>query len=91
MRYMVERNFVRVVGKIWLPPVTAAMEYPLRKYDLETIGEFTRENVERWLCTHAGDFSSIIDFYATSGDIEIPWGTEDGELIWEDCVGISAE
>lgn len=86
MRYMVERNFIRVVGKIWMPFVTCAMEYPLSAYDIENIGEFTRENVEQWTATHCGDFQSITDFYATVGDQEIPWATEEGEMTYSDCM-----
>lgn len=87
MRYIVERNFVQVVGPIWLPNVTAATEYKLDAFDLENIGDFTRENVEQWLCTHAGDFRHVEDFYATAGDIEIPWATEEGELAYQDAQG----
>jgi hypothetical protein len=80
MRYMVEKNFVQVLGKIWMPPTAVCgYEYPLRKYDIDNIGEFTRENVEQWLAANAGDFSQIIDFYATVGDKEIPWAKEDSE------------
>ena len=86
MRYMVERNFVQVVGKIWMPAIKAATEYPLTKYDLKNIGDFNRENVEQWLCTHAGDFQSIEDFYATAGDKEIPWSNEESEFFYSDAV-----
>ncbi len=85
-RYMVERNYVRVVGKIWMPAITCAMEYPLSKYDVDNIGEFTRDNVGQWLCTHAGDFQSIQDFMASVGDKDIPWATEEGEYAYLDCV-----
>ena len=86
MRYMVERNYVQVVGTIWMPAITAAMEYPLTKHDLENIGEFTRENVERWLDTRAGDFQSVTDFFATYGDTDIVWADEENECIYNDCV-----
>ena len=36
-RYMVERNYVDVVGTIWMPATTASLRIPLRKYDLENI------------------------------------------------------
>ena len=39
MRYMVERNFVRVWGYIWMPNTLAAYEYTLSPYDVENIGE----------------------------------------------------
>ena len=86
MRYMVEKNFVDVVGRIWMPAITASMRYPLSGYDLENIGEFTRENVAQWVGTHAGDFQSVQDFYATAGDQEIPWASEEGELAYLDTL-----
>ena len=91
MRYMVERNFVEVLGGIWMPyGAKATMEYKLSPYDIVNIGEFTRENVESWLDKNAGDFSSIIDFYATIGDKEISWASEENEFIYQDIV-FSAE
>lgn len=63
-------------------------------YDVENCrdddGKITRESVERWLCTHAGDFQSITDFSASieAGEttVEIPFATEDGEMAWCDCM-----
>lgn len=89
MRYIVERNFVRVLGTIWLVPIRAAMEYPLSRYDAENIGEFTRENVARWLLTHAGDFQHVEDFWATLGDAVIEWANPESEGIYFACVGDS--
>ena len=86
MRYMVESNFVRVWGYIWMPNTLAAYEYTLTSYDVENIGEFTRENVEGWLHKNAGDFQSIEDFYATVGDKEIPWAKEENEFAYSDAV-----
>ncbi len=86
MYMTIERNFVQVVGVIWMPSTTAAMEYKLSKYDLENIGEFTRENVEKWLDKRAGDFQSITDFYATYKDKEIQWADEENEFIYSDCM-----
>ena len=77
---------VEVVGKIWMPMTTAAYIYDLSDYDLENIGEFTRENVDDWLGTHAGDFSSIQDFHAVCGDVEIPWQSEENEMTFCDCM-----
>ncbi len=87
MRYMVEKNFVRVVGKIWLPMAKACYEYPLDKFAVKSIGEFTRENVAQWVNLNAGDFSSIDDFYATVGDKEINWEKEESEMFWNDRCG----
>ena len=86
MRYMMEHNFVHVIGKIWMPAVTAAYTYDLSAHDVETIGEFTRENVESWLATHAGDFQSIDDFEATIGDAWLSWNCEESESIFNDCM-----
>lgn len=86
MRCIIERNFVQVIGTIWYPPVTATMEYRLTRHDCEMIGDFTRENVERWCATHCGDFQSIDDFYATIGDKEIMWQSEESEMIYNDCM-----
>jgi len=78
--------YVEVVGKIWMPMTTAAYKYDLSDYDLENIGEFTRENIDAWLGTHAGDFSSIADFHAVCGDTEIPWANEENEMTFVDCM-----
>lgn len=86
LRYMVEHNFVQVVGTIWLPATTAAMEYTLTPHDVENIGEPTRDNVQDWLDSHVGDFQSIADFRASIGDVEIDWAEEESEFIYNDCV-----
>lgn len=87
MRYMVEKNFVRVVGGIWQPGVgPCAMERSLSSYDVRNIGEFTRDNVQKWVDRNMGDFQSITDFYATVGDEEIPWADEENELTFNDCM-----
>jgi len=67
-----------------MPMAMSTYRYELRDYDLENIGEFTRENVDSWLSTHAGDFSSIKDFHAVAGDSEIPWKSEENELEYQD-------
>lgn len=82
----VRRAYVEVVGAIWMPTTTAATRYELSGYDLENIGEFTRENVDKWLSTHAGDFQSIQDFHAVCGEAEIPWADEESELTFADCM-----
>jgi hypothetical protein len=86
MRMMIERNFVNVIGKIRMPAVTCAMRYDLSKHDVEDIGEFTLENVEQWLASHAGDFQSVEDFQATVGDQWIEWKKEESELTFNDCM-----
>lgn len=94
MRYTVRKSVVQVVGTIWMPMTTAATEYTLTGYDVENArdddGKITRDSVQRWLDTHAGDFSAVKDFYASIEDgddtIEIPWASEDSEFAYIDCV-----
>jgi hypothetical protein len=84
---MVERNYVAVTGGIRMPyGAKCAMDYTLSEYDVENIGDFTRENVEAWLLTHSGDFSSIDGWYATIGDKELVWTSEEAEMQYSDCM-----
>lgn len=58
--------------------------------DLREIGEFTRENVLRWMESHNGaDWWTtlpLVDFHAVCGDIDIPWATEEARLCFmADC------
>jgi hypothetical protein len=78
--------YVDVLGTIWMPAATCSMRYPLSDYDLENIGEFTRKNVEQWICTHAGDFQAIKDFHAVCGETEIAWASEENEMTYYDTV-----
>jgi hypothetical protein len=99
MRYTVRKSIVEVIGKIWMPAVTCAQVYTLSAYDLgnarDDDGQLTRESVEDWLSTHAGDFQSIEDFHASLEDgaetIEMPWASEDGEMTFCDCMYPSEE
>ena len=94
MRYTVRKSVIEVVGTIWMPMTTAATQYTLSSYDVENArdddGKITRESVQRWLDTHAGDFSAIKDFHASIEDgddtIEIPWADEDNEYAYIDCM-----
>lgn len=90
MRFNVERNWIEVVGVIWMPAVTSAMRYNLSARDVNDIqsqsGKDLRAKVERWLALHAGDFQSITDFHAIVGEDEIPWKTEEGELAYADAM-----
>ena len=92
MRYTVYKSVIWIVGKIWMPRITCSHTIELRAYDVENIrdddGKITRDAIAQWLCTHAGDFSSIQDFAASIEDgtetIDIPWATEDGEIAYTD-------
>ena len=91
MRYTVSVSKVEVVGEIWMPSCTCAMEYVLDPYDVENLDKpVDRESVEEWLSTHAGDFREITDFRASievDGEtVDIPWKTEEGECAYYDCM-----
>jgi hypothetical protein len=77
---------VTVLGTLWMPHCNASLTTDLSDYDLENIGEFTRENVEDWLTCHSGDFSSVIDFTAQCGEIDIPWSSDDNEIAYLDTL-----
>jgi hypothetical protein len=94
MRYTVRKSVVRVLGKLWMPNATAAQTYELSTYDVENArddeGKITRESVQGWLDTHAGDFSSITDFEASVEDgddtVDIPWADEANEVEFNGCM-----
>jgi hypothetical protein len=63
--------------------------------ELQEIGEFTRENVLKWLkawlradCNGvfwgALDYFEDDDFHAVCGDIDIPWANEDTKRMWDE-------
>jgi hypothetical protein len=62
--------------------------YDLNPEELQQIGEFTRENISKWLdsseCTLRGDTLPIGDFYAVCGDIVVPWKSNGSERAWEE-------
>jgi hypothetical protein len=85
--YTVTVRRIDVIGKIWQPGIgTCAMSYELRDYDVENIGEFTRENVQLWLDSNSGDFQSISDFRADIADFFSDWEDEESEGIFNDCM-----
>jgi hypothetical protein len=86
MKFTIERNWIEVIGRIWMPPVICAQHIDLSSYDIKNIGEATRENVENWLGSHTGDFQSIKDFHAVVGETDIPWNDEDSEFTYQDCM-----
>ena len=87
MKFTVERNWIDVVGGIWWPyGLKCAMTYKLTPYDMENIGEPTKENIEEWLSTHTGDFSSLDGYHAVIGETEIPFETEELECTFQDCM-----
>jgi hypothetical protein len=92
MRYTVRVSTVSVIGRIWMPSVPAATTYTLSESDVgnarSVTGRITRESVQEWLNSHAGDFAEITDFSASIEDgadtVEIPWADEESELTFND-------
>lgn len=93
MRYIVRKNIIQLVGRIWLPPVITGQEIALSQYDVDNCrdenGKITRDSVEQWLCTHSGGFQSILDFFASIEDgnntVEIDWRDQESRFVFEDC------
>jgi hypothetical protein len=91
MKYTVRTSYLDVLGKMWMPHVTASLHIPLNGYDIDNIigysneandsakNGITREGVELWLNTHTGDFSEITDF---TGSIEHPATGETIDFEW---------
>ena len=87
---------IDVIGPIWWPAgSTAATTYNVTGYDVENMrgddGQVTRESVELWLGSHAGDFQHVTDFHASIEDgadtVDIPWQqSEESELTFNDCM-----
>jgi len=85
--YTVDENYIEVIGSIWQPGIGPCVyRYELRPYDMENIGEPTRENVQSWIDKNAGDFKAVTDFHAVVGETDLPWGKEESELTYYDCM-----
>lgn len=93
MRYTVRKSLIQVIGRIWMPDQYVAHTYDLTIYDVENAkdedGNITRESIQDWLDTNAGDFQSFDDFWASievdERTIEIDWANEESELIYNDA------
>ena len=91
MRYVVTKQLVQYVGRIWMPAVVCAQEKDLTAHDMSNLGDpRNRDDVERWLLLHSGDFQSIDDFRA---DFEVDgenvvheWKHEESEWTFSDCM-----
>jgi hypothetical protein len=81
---------ISVVGNIWMPNCQAAYDYGLSEYDINNMrgddGKIARNDIERWLGSHAGDFQSIEDFSASIGSANYGWANEESELRYNDLV-----
>lgn len=97
MKYTVTKSYVSVIGTIWMPAITCAMEYDLSDYDIRNIEQAKRElgldwrgAIENWLSTNSGDFQSVDDFRAdietSEGNIVIEWASGDAEMTYNDCM-----
>ncbi len=95
--YTVHKSYIQVIGTIWFPPVTCAMEYPLTEWDVNNISPLTRDETEHWLMLHSGDFQEIIDFRAdiynhiTGHDVVFEWADAESEYTFNDCMYPSEE
>lgn len=92
---MHSRNYIDVLGVIWLPAVKAVTTYNLSSYDVRNIAELAelndtdgidREAVEQWLAMHSGDFQEVLDFAAHIDGFDIPWADEESEWTFNDCM-----
>lgn len=91
MRYLTVVSRVDVIGHIWMPNIVCAMSYDVRSEDVtDDDGNVTRESVEDWLSSHAGDFQSVDDFRADialgDADVIIPWNDEESEMTFAECM-----
>ncbi len=97
MRYTVRESFVEVVGSIWQPNCgLCAYRYNLMPHDVQNLernGRITRNTVQLWIDSHAGDFQHIEDFRASiepinpaKPTVEIPWKSEENEMVFNDCM-----
>lgn len=79
---------IQVVGYIWVPDnVLCAQIVPIKAQDLDSISAIgngklsgiTREDIQIWLDSHAGDFSTVVDFRADFGTLNKTFDWEDKE------------
>lgn len=92
---------VRILGKLWMPGVTAASEFTFRPGTGPFEEEADTENdFDANLRRHGGDFSAILDFEVTAigtvacshgshptSEIVRPWEKgEESEFAWADCM-----
>jgi hypothetical protein len=77
---VVMNAYIEVVGAI------ATRRHDLNDWELRNIGEFTRENVAKWLNSRTGadwvEYLPAEDFRAVCGDMEIPWASKEAEVLF---------
>ena len=73
--------YIEVVGPV------AMKRHDLRDWELRNIGDFTRENVLKWINSRQSLDWTVLqpaeDFHAVCGDIDIPWDTEKAKRIFQ--------
>ena len=90
--YTVHKSTIQVIGPIWMPPITCAMEYSLTEWDVNNISPITRDEVAYWLSLNSGDFQGIDDFRAdiydpsTGHDIVFEWEDPESEMTYNACM-----
>ena len=75
--------YIDIVGAV------AMRRHNLTDHELRSIGQFTRGNITLWLSNQRRtDWVGILpveDFHAVCGDIDIPWGTQEGKRLFQRC------
>lgn len=93
-------SYIKVIGRIWLPPVRVASIFMLTDYDVENIVSYKkaypvhslRDAVFHWISLNANDYNEITDFMAmivmplTEKEVLFDWRSMDAELIYNDCM-----
>ena len=69
---------VFVIGRLWMGGKAGC------KYTLPKNIPSTREDIQEWLDTHAGDFQEVIDFGASIEEVEIPFLDQENEMDYWD-------
>lgn len=89
---IVHSSYIQVIGPIWMPQVTCAMQYDIGEWEVGNMITLDREGVSHWLSMNSGDFRYIIDFYANiwnhfdKCDVEIQWSDPESEYTFNQCM-----
>ena len=94
-KYTVVTDEIYLVGKGWYND-TIAYDLRLTSHDLQNIIDdaqyqgtpINRDVVQRYIDKHSGDFSSITDWSADFGHLDLcfDWETDEGEYDYNDCM-----
>lgn len=88
---------IRVIGSLWQPGFTAAMEYTAREAGPSgpCAGDLVPGEFDEWITRNTGDFSSVIDYEITRVEMDNdrahrytvvrPWSDVESELAFLDC------